>query len=97
MMWRYRVLAGLLMPCALAAWSAAVLAQETKPRTTEVGKPKQSVERPFGGPPNRKPEPLGKQCAAETLTCPAQKPSKIGIDCRCLGPTGQQVQGKIVK
>jgi hypothetical protein len=97
MMWRRRILAGLLMPCALAAWSVAVLAQETKPRTTEVGKPKQSVERPFGGPPNRKPEPLGKQCAAEAVTCPAEKPSKIGIDCWCPGSTGQQVQGKIVK
>ena len=97
MTWRRRVLAGLLMPCALAAWSVAALAQETKPRTTEGAKPKQSVERPFGGPPNRKPEPLGKQCAAETITCPAEKPSKIGIDCSCPGATGQQVQGKIVK
>jgi hypothetical protein len=85
------------MSGALIIWCVTGLAQETKPRGTEVGKPKQSVERPFGGPPNRKPEPLGKQCAAETITCPAEKPSKIGIDCSCPDATGQQVQGKIVK
>jgi hypothetical protein len=87
---------GVLMPCALGVWSVAVLAQETKPRGTEVGKPKQSMERPFGGPPSRKPEPLGKQCAAETIVCPAEKPTKIGTDCWCPG-MNNPVQGKIVR
>jgi hypothetical protein len=96
MMQRHTVLAGLLMPYALTAWSVAVLAQETKPRTTEASKPKQSVERPFGGPPNRKPEPLGKQCAAETITCPAEKPTKVGTDCWCPG-MDTRFQGKIIR
>jgi hypothetical protein len=97
MTWQRMVLAGLLMPAALTAWSVCAAAQETKPRTTEVGKPKQSVERPFGGPPNRNPQGLGKQCAAESVTCPAEKPTKVGTDCWCASDNGQKLQGRIIR
>jgi hypothetical protein len=97
MTWQRKMLAGLLMPAALVAWTVCAAAQETKPRTTEVTKPKQSVERPFGGPPNRNPERLGKQCSAESVTCPAEKPAKVGTDCWCASDNGQKVQGHIIR
>ena len=76
--------------------NATAGAQE-KPRAIEAGKPKQTTERPFGGPPNRSPGALGKQCATEAATCPLEKPLKVGTECLCPGQNGEQIQGKTAK
>jgi hypothetical protein len=96
MTWQRKILAALLVPTALTGWNATAGAQE-KPRAIEAGKPKQTTERPFGGPPNRSPGALGKQCATESATCPLEKPLKVGTECSCPGQNGQQIQGQAAK
>ena len=96
MAWQRKILAALLVPTVLSGWTAPAAAQE-KPRAMETGKPKQAAERPFGGPPNRSPVALGKQCATESLTCPADKPAKIGAECWCPGDKEKRLEGRIVR
>ena len=95
MTWQRKILAALLVPTALAGWNATATAQE-KPRVIEAAKPK-STERPFGGPPNRSPQGLGKKCATEATTCPAEKPAKVGAECSCPGENGKKIQGLIAR
>lgn len=69
-------------------------AQEAKPRAIQP-EPGQTVERPFGGPPNRAPE-VGRRCSAVAVTC-AIAPRGIGSKCSCVGENGQNVEGLVVE
>ena len=88
------ILPALLLPSALAALGAAQAADE--PRGME-GKPGQSVERPFGGPPNRTLGQVGKRCATPGRTCLMSAEDKVGSDCLCAGEDGQRVKGQVVQ
>jgi hypothetical protein len=91
-----RVRIAVLVPVALLGWIAAVAAEETKPRSLDP-KPKQAVERPFGGPPNRTPPGMGMKCAAAAVTCAMEEPRKIGADCLCPGENGRTIEGRVVR
>jgi transcriptional regulator with XRE-family HTH domain len=64
------------------------------PRGDHLG-PSRPSERPFGGPPNRSAQGLGKKSANEATTCPAEKPASVGTECSCPGENGKQIQGLI--
>jgi hypothetical protein len=73
---------------------ANAAAQDGKPRANQP-KPDQTVERPFGGPPNRAPE-VGKRCSAAAVTC-AIAPRRLGSKCSCVGESGQKIEGLVVE
>ena len=88
------ILSAFLVPTVLTAWGAAQGAEE--PRGMQA-KPGQAAERPFGGPPNRSLDRLGKRCATRSRTCLLEQQGKVGADCLCPGEDGQKVQGQIVQ
>lgn len=88
------MLPALLLPTAMAALGPAQAAEE--PRGMD-GRPGQTVERPFGGPPNRTLGQVGKRCATPSKTCPLSEQEKVGADCLCPGDGEQKVRGKVVQ
>jgi hypothetical protein len=84
---------GLIAACAL--WSASAFSEDNKPRTLQP-KPAQTVERPFGGPPNRVPLRLGKTCETPTVTCTLEEDRSVGSDCVCMEVNGPPVEGRVV-
>jgi hypothetical protein len=90
----FRMILPVLLPSAMAALGAAQAADEPR---GDAGRPGQTVERPFGGPPNRTLGQVGKRCATPSKTCVMSDQDKVGADCLCPGEGGQKVKGQVVQ
>ena len=88
------ILPALLLPSAIAAFGAVQAADEPR---GDAGRPGQTVERPFGGPPNRTLGKVGKRCATASRTCVMPAEDKVGADCLCPGENSQNIKGQVVQ
>lgn len=66
---------------------------QTRPVQT---KPPSTVERPFGGPPNRTRPIYGTACTTGAVTCVLANPREMGSRCACKAKGGRHLHGKVV-
>jgi hypothetical protein len=90
-----KIIIHLIATSAFAIWAAPASAEENKPRTLKP-KPSQTVERPFGNPPNRTPRRRGKKCETPTVTCALSEARSIGSDCACAEAISPPAKGRVV-
>jgi hypothetical protein len=87
----FMILAVLSLICA-----APSFAQTANPAPAQTRPAQQTVERPFGGPPNRTDALFGTTCATSKVTCVLASPLPIGDSCACKAKGGSTAAGKVV-
>ena len=85
----------MIVATALAVYAVPAFSEDPKPRSIQSS-PAQTVERPFGGPPNRAPRRPGKRCETSSITCALDEVRSIGSDCVCVEADNTSVGGRVV-